>query len=54
MGNTWRAVALGMMGLRPATDALGIDPCLPPEWPSLDVRVRYRGRSCNCTRRRTA
>ena len=43
MGNTWRAVALGMMGLRPATDALGIDPCLPPEWPSLDVRVRYCG-----------
>lgn len=43
MGNTWRAVALGVMGLRPTPDALHIDPCLPPEWPSLDLRVRYQG-----------
>jgi cellobiose phosphorylase len=43
MGNTWRALVLGMMGLRPETDALRVDPCLPPEWPSLEVRVRYRG-----------
>jgi cellobiose phosphorylase len=32
-----------VMGLRPTADALRIDPCLPPEWPSLDLRVRYRG-----------
>jgi trehalose/maltose hydrolase-like predicted phosphorylase len=43
MGNTWRAVAFGMMGLRPAADALHVDPRLPPEWPSLELRVRYRG-----------
>ena len=43
MGNTWRAVALGVMGLRPTADALHVDPCLPDEWPSVDLRVRYRG-----------
>ncbi|MDQ6820469.1 MAG: glycoside hydrolase family 65 protein [Actinomycetota bacterium] len=43
MGNTWRAVALGMMGVSPTPDALRVDPRLPGEWPSLELRVRYRG-----------
>jgi hypothetical protein len=43
MGNTWRAVALGMMGLSPTPDALRVDPSLPRDWLSLDLRVRYRG-----------
>lgn len=31
------------MGLRPTADALCIDPCVPSEWPTLDLRVRYCG-----------
>ena len=43
MGNTWRAVVFGIMGVRPGRDALRVDPSLPRDWPSLELRVRYRG-----------
>jgi trehalose/maltose hydrolase-like predicted phosphorylase len=43
MGSVWRALAFGFAGLRPVGDALGIDPVLPPQWESLELRVRFRG-----------
>ena len=42
MGSVWRTLALGFAGLRPAGDALAIDPVLGPGWDSLEVRVRFR------------
>jgi trehalose/maltose hydrolase-like predicted phosphorylase len=42
MGSVWRALALGFAGLRPAGDALAIDPVLAPGWDTLEVRVRFR------------
>ena len=45
MGNTWRAVVLGIMGVRPSEDGLRIDPNLPSEWDEVDLRLRYRGAS---------
>jgi trehalose/maltose hydrolase-like predicted phosphorylase len=42
MGGVWRTLALGFAGLRPAGDALAINPRLAPGWDSLDVRVRFR------------
>ena len=42
MGSVWRTMALGFAGLRPAGDALAIDPLLAPGWDSLKVRVRFR------------
>ena len=45
MGNTWRAVVLGIMGVRPSEDGLRIDPKLPSEWDEVDLRLRYRGAS---------
>jgi alpha,alpha-trehalose phosphorylase len=42
MGSVWRTLAFGFAGLRPAGDALAIEPVLPPAWDSLDVRVRFR------------
>ncbi|MGE5746255.1 MAG: glycosyl hydrolase family 65 protein [Solirubrobacterales bacterium] len=45
MGNTWRAVVLGIMGVRPAENGLRIDPKLPSEWSELDIRLVYRGAS---------
>jgi trehalose/maltose hydrolase-like predicted phosphorylase len=43
MGNVWRTLAFGFAGLRPAGDALAIDPVLPPGWKSLELHVRFRG-----------
>jgi trehalose/maltose hydrolase-like predicted phosphorylase len=43
MGSVWRAIALGFAGLRPAGDALAIDPVLPPGWESLKLSVSFRG-----------
>ncbi|MGE5636200.1 MAG: glycosyl hydrolase family 65 protein [Nocardioidaceae bacterium] len=43
LGNTWRAVAFGLMGLRPEGDALRVDPRLPSSWGALELRVRFRG-----------
>ena len=39
MGGLWQALAYGFLGLRPASDALGIDPCLPAKWPALGSAV---------------
>ena len=43
MGSVWRTVAYGFGGLRPAGDALAIDPVLPPGWDALELRARFRG-----------
>jgi trehalose/maltose hydrolase-like predicted phosphorylase len=43
MGSVWRAIALGFAGLRPAGDALAIDPVLPPGWESLKLGVSFQG-----------
>ncbi len=43
MGSVWQALAYGFAGLRPAADALGIDPCLPDEWKAIELRLQYRG-----------
>jgi trehalose/maltose hydrolase-like predicted phosphorylase len=45
MGSVWQALALGFAGLRPAGDALGLDPRLPDAWSALDLRLRFRGSS---------
>ncbi len=42
MGSVWRTLTLGFAGLRPAGDALAIDPVLAPGWDGLEVRVRFR------------
>ena len=42
MGSVWRTLALGFAGLRPAGDALAIDPVLAPGWDTLELRVRFR------------
>jgi trehalose/maltose hydrolase-like predicted phosphorylase len=42
MGSVWRTLALGFAGLRPAGDALAIEPVLPPGWETLELRVRFR------------
>ena len=43
MGSVWRALAYGYAGLRPAGNALAIDPTLAPGWETLDLRVKFRG-----------
>ena len=43
MGSVWRALAYGFAGLRPAGNALAIDPTLAPGWETLELRVRFRG-----------
>lgn len=43
MGSVWQALAWGLAGLRPAGDALAIDPRLPSGWEALELRVRFRG-----------
>ena len=42
MGSVWRTLAVGFAGLRPAGDALAIDPVLAPGWDALELRVRFR------------
>jgi trehalose/maltose hydrolase-like predicted phosphorylase len=42
MGSVWRTLAFGFAGLRPAGDALAIDPVLAPGWDTLALRVRFR------------
>ncbi len=44
MGGVWQALAYGFLGLRPQGDVLELDPCLPAEWTSLTMRLRFRGR----------
>ena len=43
MGTVWRALAYGYAGLRPAGNALAIDPVLAPGWETLDLQVQFRG-----------
>ncbi len=43
MGSVWQALAFGFAGLRPAQDALRIDPRLPADWTALGFSVRFRG-----------
>jgi len=43
MGSVWRALAFGFAGVRPAGDALAIDPVLAPGWEALELRVRFHG-----------
>ncbi len=43
MGGVWQALAFGFMGLRAHGDALAVDPRLPQQWRSLEVRVQFRG-----------
>ncbi len=43
MGGVWQAFAFGFMGLRARGDALAVDPRLPPQWRSLEVRVQFHG-----------
>ena len=43
MGSVWQAIALGFAGLRPAGEALRLDPCLPPGWSSIGLKLRFRG-----------
>ena len=45
LGAIWQAVILGFAGLDLASDTLGIDPKLPPQWRSLSFRVCWRNRS---------
>jgi trehalose/maltose hydrolase-like predicted phosphorylase len=49
MGGVWQAVAYGFAGLRPAPDALHIDPQLPAAWDALDIRLQYHGVSLRLT-----
>lgn len=43
MGSLWQAIAFGFLGLRPSSDALEIDPHVPPQWESLTVTLSFRG-----------
>jgi trehalose/maltose hydrolase-like predicted phosphorylase len=43
MGGVWQALAFGFAGLRPRGAVLELDPRLPPEWPRLELRIRFRG-----------
>jgi trehalose/maltose hydrolase-like predicted phosphorylase len=43
MGGVWQAFAFGFMGLRAQGDALAVDPRLPRQWRSLEVRVQFHG-----------
>jgi cyclic beta-1,2-glucan synthetase len=40
-----RAAIESLAGLRCAGDALSVQPCLPPGWPELTLRLRVRGRA---------
>jgi trehalose/maltose hydrolase-like predicted phosphorylase len=43
MASVWHALVLGFGGIRPGFDALEVDPRLPSEWGSFEVRLRFRG-----------
>jgi alpha,alpha-trehalose phosphorylase len=49
MGGLWQAMVLGFGGVRPAGDALAIDPRLPPDWERLELPVRFQGRPVRVT-----
>ncbi len=43
MGTVWQALVLGMAGIRPRDGVLWIDPRVPPELGTLEIRLRFRG-----------
>jgi len=43
MGGLWQAAVMGFGGLRVDGEALRLDPCRPPSWPSFSFPVRWRG-----------
>jgi trehalose/maltose hydrolase-like predicted phosphorylase len=43
MGGVWQALAYGFAGVRPDGAALVVDPRLPPQWSTLELRLRFRG-----------
>jgi trehalose/maltose hydrolase-like predicted phosphorylase len=43
MGGVWQALAYGFLGLRPAAEALAVDPCLPRAWAGLELSMRFHG-----------
>lgn len=43
MGGVWQALVYGFCGVRPAADALLIDPHLPAVWEGVEISVRYNG-----------
>lgn len=43
MGGLWQALAFGFAGLRPRQRRLCVDPRLPPSWPGMALRIRFRG-----------
>jgi trehalose/maltose hydrolase-like predicted phosphorylase len=45
LGGVWQAVVLGFAGLDVSDDGIGINPRLPPTWPSISFRVYWRGRA---------
>jgi trehalose/maltose hydrolase-like predicted phosphorylase len=42
IGSLWQALAFGFAGVRPAGDALRLDPRLP-KWRALELALRFRG-----------
>jgi trehalose/maltose hydrolase-like predicted phosphorylase len=44
MGALWQALVMGFAGIRPAGDALVVDPRLPGGWTRLQVPLAHRGR----------
>jgi trehalose/maltose hydrolase-like predicted phosphorylase len=51
MGSLWQALVMGFAGIRPAGEALAIDPRLAPGWDLLEVPVRFLGRRVRITLR---
>ena len=43
MGGLWQAFVQGFLGIVPTAAGLRIDPMLPPQWPTAELRLRYRG-----------
>jgi trehalose/maltose hydrolase-like predicted phosphorylase len=43
MGSLWQALVFGFAGLRPAGDALRLDPRIPEELGAIELGVRFRG-----------
>ncbi len=44
MGGLWQAIAFGFAGVRAHGGALSVDPRLPAQWRSLELRLELRGR----------
>ncbi len=43
MATVWHALAFGFLGVRPHADHLAIDPRVPPEWGTLELRLHHLG-----------